>query len=154
MSTKTKTRTGKRPTRGKVAADDACPSCGTMMVRKCSTLGVTLHGERISVPSVSHLKCPACDEVMLDLADARRQTDQAQALYRVKYGLLSGDEVRAIREDHGVSLTEFATMLRVSERAVSGWETGRIVQGADMDLLLRLVRDLPDAFEFLKKRIA
>jgi hypothetical protein len=52
---------------------------------------------------VSHLRCLKCDEVVLRFADSRRLQEDAIAIYRKKHGLLSADEIRAIRERFGLT---------------------------------------------------
>ena len=86
------------PRRGRVLPSDACPVCGTTMVEKRGTLRLPVNGEEIAVPSAAHLSCPKCGEVMLRFQDSKRLGEDAIAIYRKKHGLLSGDEIRAIRE--------------------------------------------------------
>ena len=58
------------------------------------------------------------------------------------FGLLSGDQIRAIRERHALTQVELAGLLRLGPNTISRWEAGRNVQTAALDVLLRLIRDL------------
>ncbi len=69
---------------------------------------------------------------------------------RRKHGLLSADELRAIRERFGLTQAELARLLRLGANTVSRWESGRNVQTAAMDMLLRLIRDLPGSIDYLR----
>ena len=113
-----------------------------------------INGESILVPNTSHLRCPKCREIMLRADEARHLREAAAETYRRKYGLLSSDEIRSIRERHGLTQGELARTLRLGANTISRWEAGRNVQTAAMDALLRLVRDFPGSLDFLRKHAA
>ena len=136
--------------RGRVLPDDACPSCGTAMAESRGALRLPVNGEEIEVAGASHLRCPKCGEVVLRFREARRLHEDATELYRAKHGLLSAHEIRGIRERIDLTQAEFARLLRLGANTVSRWESGRNVQTAAMDALLRLVRDVPGSVEYLR----
>jgi HTH-type transcriptional regulator/antitoxin MqsA len=68
--------------------------------------------------------------------------------------LLSGKEIRSIREKLGLTQAQLAAMLRLGANTLSRWEAGRNVQTAAMDLLLRLLRDVPNARAYLQRHAA
>lgn len=140
--------------RRRALPDDACPRCGTTMVDRHSALKVPVNGEEVSVPSVLHLRCPRCDEVVLRFSDARRIQEDAVALYRTKHGLLSADEIRALRERFGLTQGELAKLLHLGANTISRWESGRNVQTEAMEMLLRLLRDLPGSLDYLRQHAA
>lgn len=124
------------------------------MVEKRSALRLPVNGEEITVPASVHLRCPKCGEIVLRFQDAKRLHEDATAIYRKKHGLLSADEIRAIRERFTLTQTDLARLLRLGANTVSRWESGRNVQTAAMDMLLRLIRDLPGSIEYLRHRAA
>jgi len=140
--------------RARVLPDDACPSCGTMMVDKRGTLRLPVNGEEIAVPDAAHLCCPKCAEVVLRYQDAKRLGEDAAAIYRKNHELLSADQIRAIRERLGLSQADFARVLRLGANTLSRWESSRNVQTPAMDILLRLIRDLPGSIEYLRRHAA
>ncbi len=142
------------PRRGRALPDDACPACGTMMVEKRGTLRLPVSGEEIAVPASAHLACPKCGEVVLRYRDSRRLGEDAAAIYRKRHGLLSAEEIRALRERLHLTQADLAHLLRLGANTVSRWESGRNVQTAVMDLLLRLIRDLPGSVEYLRAHAA
>jgi putative zinc finger/helix-turn-helix YgiT family protein len=113
-----------------------------------------VNGEEVTVPSASFLKCPQCHEVVLRYDEARRLGEQALEIYRKRYGLLSAEEIRSIRERFGLTQAGMAKLLRLGSNTISRWEAGRNVQTAAMDVLLRLLRDLPGSLDYLKRRVA
>ena len=125
-----------------------------MMRQKRRRLRLPVNGEQIAVPNAMHLRCPKCREVVLRFEDARRLGEDAIAIYRRKHGLLSADEIRAIRERFGLTQGDLARLLRLGANTVSRWESGRNVQTGAMDVLLRLIRDLPGSVAYLRDHAA
>lgn len=154
--TRRKTPKPTRSARRRVRAlgSDACPSCGTSMVEKRATLHLPVNGKEIAVPSAAHLSCPKCGEILLRYQDSKRLGEDAIAIYRRKHGLLSADEIRAIRERFDLTQADLARLLRLGANTVSRWESGRNVQSAAMDMLLRLIRDVPGSIPYLRDRAA
>ncbi len=124
------------------------------MVEKRGTLRLPVNGEEIAVPSAAHLSCPKCHEVVLRYQDARRLSEDAVAIYRRKHGLLSADEIRALRERFELTQAEFARLLRLGANTLSRWEAGRNAQTEAMDTLLRLIRDVPGSIDYLRGHAA
>lgn len=124
------------------------------MVEKRGTLRLPVNGEEIGVPSAAHLKCPNCGEVVLRYQDSKRLGEDAIAIYRKKHGLLSADEIRAIREHFDLTQAELARLLRLGASTISRWESGRNVQTAALDVLLRLIRDIPGSIDYLREHAA
>jgi putative zinc finger/helix-turn-helix YgiT family protein len=147
-------RTASTARRGRVLPDDACPNCGTMMLEKRGRLRLPVNGEEISVPSAQFLDCPKCGEIVLRLQDSKRLHQDAIAIYRKRHGLLSANEIRVIREQFGLTQANLARLLRLGANTVSRWESGRNVQTAAMDILLRLIRDLPGSVDYLRSHAA
>lgn len=151
---KTISRPVQRARRGAILPDDACPECGTQMREKRGKLKLPVNGEEVTVPEAMHLSCPKCHEVVLRSDDARRLRQRALEIYRGKYGLLSADEIRSIRDRFGLTQAELARLLRLGGNTISRWEAGRNVQAAAMDMLLRMIRDLPGSLAYLRKHAA
>jgi len=155
MTTKTRPRqTTATARRDVVLDDDACSACGSAMKKTRARLAAVVNGEEVAVSGIEHLKCPDCGEVLLGYQSARRLGEDAAAKYREKYGLLSADEIRGLRRHFGLTQRELARLLRLGANTISRWESGRNVQTAAMDLLLRLVRDIPGSIEYLREHAA
>jgi putative zinc finger/helix-turn-helix YgiT family protein len=113
-----------------------------------------VNGEKIRVPDIAHLRCPRCGETVLARDQIEALRLGAFQVYRRNHGLLSAAEIRSIRERHGLSQGELARLLRLGANTVSRWEAGRNVQSAAMDVLLRLIRDLPGSLDYLRGHAA
>lgn len=146
--------TSRKKERVVTLAADACPQCGTAMKVTHGRLRLAVNGEDVAVPRAAHMRCPKCGEIVLRLEDARRLSTDAIALYREKHGLLSAGEIRALRERFGLTQVDLAALLHLGQNTVSRWEAGRNVQTGAMDVLLRLLRDVPGNLEYLRRRAA
>ncbi len=82
---KTSSKWGPTALRGRVHADDACPSCSTPMKEARGSLTLPIDGEEIVVPSAWHLRCPKCGDIVLRFQDAKELHEAAIALYRRKH---------------------------------------------------------------------
>lgn len=134
--------------------DDACPRCGALMQAEVGPVPTIVQGEDVVVPGVSHLRCPSCGEIVLLYEGAKDLQERGIALFRQSHGLLSADEIRTLRAQLGVSQGQLATLLRLGQNTVSRWESGRNVQSAAMDLLLKLLRDVPGTLDYLERHAA
>ena len=75
----------------------------------------------------------------------------ARNAYRVKNGLLTSDEIIAIRESYGLSQVDLARLLGWGEATISRYES-KAIQDEAYDTMLRLIKNNPlQALEFLKK---
>lgn len=71
--------------------------------------------------------------------------------YRAKHGLLTSDEIVAIRENYGLSQVDLARLLGWGEATISRYES-KAIQDEAYDTMLRLIKDNPlQTLEFLKK---
>jgi len=124
------------------------------MRERSATLTIPVNGEIVGVPECPHLRCPRCGEVVLRLADARALERRGFELYRSHHRLLRTDEIRSLRRQLGLSQAGLAHILRLGSNTISRWEAGRNVQTAAMDVLLRLIRDVPETLRFLRGHAA
>ncbi len=134
--------------------DDACPRCGQMMEQRQGPLSYRVHGEDIEVPDVRHLGCSHCGEVVFSLEQANAWSNAAVQRYRHKHGLLSAVEIRALREHLGLSQSELAGLLRLDTDTIARWESDRQTQTMTLDVLLRMLRDVPGNLDSLRARAA
>lgn len=134
--------------------DDTCPTCGKTMKKSRSRLSVRIHAEEVPVSGVPHLRCPGCDERLIGLAEAKALRQQANAKYREQHGLLSPAEIQALREGLDLTQGQLAELLQLGANTISRWEAGRLVQSSSMDVLLRLIRDVPQNIPYLRGHAA
>ena len=117
-------------------------------------LSLPVNGEPTRVPDVPHLHCRACGENVLTMEQAGILEAGALARYRSRHHLLTADEIRALRGRLGLTQAALAKLLRLGANTLSRWEAGRTVQTAALDVLLRLLRDVPGSLAYLKRHAA
>jgi HTH-type transcriptional regulator/antitoxin MqsA len=130
-----------------------CPTCGHAPLQEET---ITDHFEyrddgeeprMIEVPNVPIEVCPNCGERYFGPAAARAQ----HAAVCRTLGLLTPEEIQAIRERFGPTQAEFARVTGIGEATISRWERGRMLPNRAMDRYLRLLRDRPGNVAHLKR---
>jgi HTH-type transcriptional regulator/antitoxin MqsA len=130
-----------------------CPNCGHAPLRdelitdRFEYRGDGEESRTIEVPNVPVEVCPNCGEKYLGPAAARVQ----HAAVCRALGLLTPEEIQAIRERYGPTQAEFARLTGIGEATVSRWERGRMLPNRAMDRYLRLLRDRPGNAAYLKR---
>lgn len=129
-----------------------CPLCEqgsltTLLVDET----INYRGEKLIVENVAISSCALCgDELVLPeqarsnerlFADAKRRQDH----------LYTSDEIVAWRKALNLTQVQAAQLLGGGTNAFSKYERGEVMQARSMDLLMRVVRSVPGAREFLEE---
>jgi putative zinc finger/helix-turn-helix YgiT family protein len=133
----------------------SCPLCDKtheIEERKRITT-ITLKGEEVTYEERFYF-CANADEDENEFETGAMTNENllnARNAYRVKMGLLTSDEIVAIRERYGLSQVDLAKLLGWGEATISRYES-KAIQDEAYDTMLRLIKDNPlQALEFLKK---
>ena len=131
----------------------SCPLCDKtheIEERKRITT-ITLKGEEVTYEERFYF-CANADEDENEFETGAMTNENllnARNAYRVKRGLLTSDEIVAIRENYGLSQVDLAKLLGWGEATISRYES-KAVQDEAYDNMLRISRDNSlAAFEFL-----
>lgn len=116
-----------------------CMECGGELFRSSQPITSEFRGEKLIVCDVEHWCCSSCDEIIYDADDLAAYSKAENAAYRERLGLLSPEEIRAIRRKLDLTQKQFEELLGVSTPTVSRWETGAAVQSKMADNLIRVV---------------
>lgn len=127
------------------AVERDCPYCNKMhtiekRVRRSSML---IKGEPVLFDE-DYFFCPLCVEddqnefVPADMMDQNLQ--KARNSYRISHGLLTSDEIAAIRADYGLSQSDLALILGWGEITITRYES-KSIQDETYDQILRMFRD-------------
>ena len=133
----------------------SCPLCGkTHEVEERKRIAtINLKGEEVTYEERFYFCANAdVDENEFETgAMTNENLLNARNAYRVKMGLLTSDEIVAIRESYGLSQVDLAKLLGWGEATISRYES-KAIQDEAYDTMLRLIKDNPlQALEFLKK---
>lgn len=132
-----------------------CPLCGRtheVEERKRIT-SIILKGEEVTYEERYYF-CANADDDENEFETGsmtNKNLLNARNAYRVNKGMLTSDEIVAIRENYGLSQVDLARLLGWGEATISRYES-KAIQDEAYDTMLRLVKDNPlQALDFLKK---
>lgn len=133
----------------------SCPLCGkTHEVEERKKIAtINLKGEDVTYEERFYFCANAADDENEFETGAMTNENllNARNAYRVKMGLLTSDEIVAIRESYGLSQVDLAKLLGWGEATISRYES-KAIQDEAYDTMLRLIKDNPlQTLEFLKK---
>lgn len=118
-----------------------CPACECeqeiLLVQKEETYPVK--GELITVRATV-CTCAHCGEKIMSFEYDDDNLRKAYAKYRSLHGLLQPEEIKAIREQYGVSQVAFARIIGVDDNAIARYENGSL-QDEAANTRIMLARD-------------
>ena len=132
-----------------------CPLCGRRheVEERKRLSSITIKGEEVTYEERCYF-CVNADAEENEFESAVMTNEnllRARNAYRVKHGLLTSEEIVAIRKNYGLSQVELAKLLGWGEATISRYES-KAIQDDAYDTMLRLIKDNPlQALEFLKK---
>jgi putative zinc finger/helix-turn-helix YgiT family protein len=94
-------------------------------------------------------QCTHCGERYQTQAQARATSRARTAAVRAHAGLLTPDEIVAIRKHYGATQAELERILGVGKKTFARWEAGTVTPSRAADLLLRELRTSPSLFQRL-----
>lgn len=118
-----------------------CEHCDAMQLTQVEPREetFTVRGTPITVDAATRV-CTVCHQPVFDMELDDQKLVLAYAQYRVRSGLLSPDEIRAIRQQYSLSQSAIAKLLGWSPATFVRYESGSLQEVAH-DNLLRRFRD-------------
>ena len=96
--------------------------------------------------------CPNCDkDLFVPEYEKINRTNRFDEYKKIK-GLLTSQDIIAIRNKYGLSQTKLAAVIMCGAKNISRYETGTI-QDKHIDLLLRILDEHPEYFHLKPKRV-
>jgi putative zinc finger/helix-turn-helix YgiT family protein len=134
----------------KATKETTCLCCGEGSLRtlKRDFVASIGEGQKLRIPNIEMEVCAKCGEEILSLASARA-VDAAIADHTER---LTASDLREIREQFGLDQTEMSEALGLGGKTFHRWEKGSQYPSRSMGYYLRLLREFPDAFEWLRAR--
>jgi putative zinc finger/helix-turn-helix YgiT family protein len=127
---------------------DRCPVCGGDAHLTREVRPITILARSVAVEDEFY-RCSRCGEEVYRPGMMDAVMRRATAKIREEDGLLTPDEVRAVRRKFGLTQPEFERLLGVGANTVVRWERGTVPQGSAADSLLRLLDEFPENARFL-----
>lgn len=131
-------------------SNTTCPICeqGTLIAHTyCHE--VVCEGAKLEVPGMEYSVCTACGADPVLPSQAKRNQLRVAEARREHMGLLSGEQIRAVRDKLALSQARAAELFGGGANAFSKYERGETLQSVAMDRLLRLVAANPWLLGFL-----
>jgi len=129
--------------------DGRCPLCEEGMLHERVEYEETEYNGHKGMTPLCFSVCDACGSEVAD-AEQTRRNKRAMITFRKRVdGLLTGAEVRALRERLGLSQSQAAKIFGGGPVAFSKYENDDVSQSDAMDRLLRVAADVPGALALL-----
>jgi putative zinc finger/helix-turn-helix YgiT family protein len=129
-----------------------CPNCeeyrGTKIVERRETYDV--RGRKITV-TVEDEVCKACGEGIGSDEHDQKVLDTLHAEYRRQVGMLTPEQIMAIRRRYRLSQRSFAALLGMSEATINRYENGAL-QEHTHDNLIRACENAEYVHDLLQRR--
>lgn len=138
-------------TRHMISEIPICPVCGQAALKRAIYSDTFKHNERdVRVDGLESYECASCNSEPMFPQQIRRNERRIREARRLADGLLSGNEVREVRERLGLSQQEAANIFGGGTNGFSKYERGETAQSVAMDRLLRLVMADPSKLDELR----
>jgi len=117
-----------------------CETCGeNSVIVTRDPLAVEFRDGSYTVMGFEYERCEACGERFFRAGQADAIQSAAAAVARTAQGLLTPEEIRALRKDLGLTQLALERFLGVGAKTVTRWEKGTVFQGHTADKLMRLI---------------
>lgn len=129
-----------------MSAQELCPICGEGHVTaSVQMVEYEYKGHKAGLPS-HYKQCDTCTSDFAGMAESKLNKRIVMAFRKQVDGLLTGDEITALRKQYKLTQAQAARLFGGGPVAFSKYENDDVAQSEAMDTLLRLVRRSPAAF--------
>lgn len=125
--------------------------CGGLWKTDTERTQVKLRGAVLEVDQ-EFFECTQCRQRRVTRKQAATAQEAAAILLRAQEQFLTPDEIRAIRDELGLTQEQLEQALGLGAKTVVRWETGRVIPQRSTDDLLRLIRRDHGALVFLAQQ--
>ncbi|SEJ06539.1 HTH-type transcriptional regulator / antitoxin MqsA [Azotobacter beijerinckii] len=131
---------------------EICPICGEGHLHAQVGEQVVDYRGQSSQIAFHYAECDACGSEQAGAAQLRDNKRAMTAFKKQVDGLLSGTEIRALREELGITQADAARVFGGGPVAFAKYEANDVAQSEAMDKLLRLALEVLDARRWLFER--
>jgi HTH-type transcriptional regulator / antitoxin MqsA len=123
-----------------------CPLCGEGHLSPRTEKTVTEYAGQQGKVILRFSECDACGSEITNDADSRANKRAVLVFRKSVDGLLTGAEIRALREKLGITQDQAARLFGGGPKAFSKYEADDVAHSASMNTLLCLVRQSEEVF--------
>lgn len=129
-----------------MSAQEVCPICGEgHVIAMQQMVEYEYKGQKTELPSY-YKQCDTCTSDFAGMAESKLNKRIVMAYRKQVDGLLTGEEITALRKQYGLTQGQAAQLFGGGPVAFSKYENDDVAQSEAMDTLLRLVRRSSVAF--------
>lgn len=125
---------------------ELCAICGEGHVTAQIRSVETEYKSAKALLPVHYQQCDTCTSDYVGMAESKLNKRIVMAFRKQVDGLLTGDEIMALRKQYHLTQTQAAKLFGGGPVAFSKYENDDVAQSEAMDTLLRLARRSPEAF--------
>ena len=123
-----------------------CPLCDEGHLTPHTDEMVTEYGGKQGTVMLRFAECDACGSEITGDADSRANKRAVLAFRKSVDGLMTGADIRTLREKYGITQDQAARLFGGGPKAFSKYESDDVAHSEAMNNMLRLVRQSEDAF--------
>lgn len=123
-----------------------CPLCGEGHITPRTEDSATEYRGHKGTVTLHYAECDVCGSEITGDIDGRLNKRAVMRFRKQVDGLLTGEEIRAIRDQYGLTQTQAAKLFGGGPVAFSKYENDDVSHSEAMDNLLKLIRRSEDAF--------
>jgi putative zinc finger/helix-turn-helix YgiT family protein len=139
--------------RGNSVAVITCAGCNSKKVVKIRyEFFATYNHAPIYIPETEMQECASCGKRFFTPDQIKALSLAVKKRARVEAGLLSAEQIVAIRKKLVLSQSELERLFGLGAKVVTRWETGRVVQSRAADVALRLLALDPENLKRIRVR--
>ena len=128
-----------------------CPVCEQgKLVPHTYSEHIHYNGKSLVVSGLEGYQCPKCGADPVLTEQIRRNQCRFADAKRTADGLLTGKQIRELREALGLSQPDAALLFGGGANGFSKYERGQVMQSVAMDRLLKIVGAYPMLLDFLR----
>lgn len=130
-----------------------CPICGGgVLKKKIGTELFEYKGKTLPIPNYVTYACSECGEAIVENDTLRDSGKLLKDFQRKVDGLLSGDQIKAIRLKLGLTQEQLADIVGGGLKSLARYESGKVCQSKGMDNLLRILEAYPETLKVIQKK--
>lgn len=134
-------------------ANNICPACESSKFENLQkSESFDYKGNSFVIDSFEYSKCCECGFELISPAQIRKNELRAKDQFRRIDGLLTGNEIKAIRKKYGLTQEDAARIFGGGSNAFSKYERGEVIQSKSMDTLLRLASEYEEFYSHILEK--
>lgn len=130
-----------------------CPICGAgVLIKWVGTEVFEYKGQILTIPDYVTYACNECGEAIVDTSTFRSSGKRLKDFKRMVDGLLTGEQIKAIRLKLGLTQEQMANIIGGGLKSLARYESGQVCQSRGMDNLLRILDVFPETLKVIQQK--